>query len=320
MRLGLIVTLSLAGAYCAVAQAKSNVLLTATALTARREVDKVAGAIRRAGYAVETVYDMTDAMLLQRAVDKLTGGRVDKIAVVPLAENSDSDACQQLAYIAGVNKEPSKGYMAVDGDMRRGGQGAAQLKGFLKQSAMQAPDLAFGSMSAPVGGGPGVRQIKSKAALAVISALDESPVVVEVLTERVRKLSKRPADEVVVLIGRAPADEDARQAWSSRAEAVASAVKQKGGFRDVRALGFPIAMRRQDKQTLYGPLREYVAKQRAAGLKVIVQAYAMDMGGFDLLMKEALPGGFYKISKAAILPHPSVERWILERVAEISKQ
>ncbi|HEX6972463.1 MAG TPA: CbiX/SirB N-terminal domain-containing protein [Limnochordia bacterium] len=130
-------------------------------------------------------------------------------------------------------------------------------------------------------------------------ALDRSPILGQILTERALALSERPAEECVVLIGHGQARPAKRRAWEANLRALSRMVQSRGGFRSV-------------EYALLNPdtVRETVAARLEAG-PVIVVPVMLAAGYFTAQVRRRLARLPCRYSGEPILPHPAILRWVL---------
>jgi sirohydrochlorin cobaltochelatase len=136
-------------------------------------------------------------------------------------------------------------------------------------------------------------------------AMDGHPLIGEIVTERARKLSQRPEEEVVVLVGHGSEVPGFRGKWEEGANQLAAQVQ--------RALGF--------RQAVYASLHpdhlHEVVRTWSAQHRVLVLPLFLSEGYFTKkVIPSKLAGLEYVYSGETYLPHPLISRWIEEMVRD----
>ena len=231
-------------------------------------------------YKVESAV-APDTRDLQKAVDRLQAAKASKIIVVPLLENSHSVLMDQNRFLLGIRKEPSSDYLW------RG--------------------------KPPSGGAP-IKRLKISVPMALTPALDDHPVMVEILAQNAKSEGRDPARENLILVVAAPkADADNSQ-WKGTFQLLADKVGAEGKFKSVKLVvlreDVPQQEREKDDRVLKG-----AAKPGGRGEKIIILPVTMRAGSPDRRFARALNGAFAKISSKAVFPHPRLTYWT-EQMAE----
>lgn len=134
-------------------------------------------------------------------------------------------------------------------------------------------------------------------------AMDGHPLIGQIVTERARKLSRQPEEEVVVLVGHGSEVPGFREKWEEGAEKLAEQVQ--------RSLGC--------KQAVYAllhpdQLRE-VVRTWSEWHRVLVLPLFLSEGYFTKkVIPSKLAGLDYVYSGETYLPHPLITNWIEEMV------
>jgi sirohydrochlorin ferrochelatase len=149
---------------------------------------------------------------------------------------------------------------------------------------------------------------RRNASILVCSPLDDDPVVADIVMDHLRDLSERPEKEHVLVIGHGSELPDFYARWKSGMGNVARRLQELGGYREVRtALLLPDETR--DAMQAW--------REEAPDRDVIVAPLFLSSGYFtNTVIPERLVGFDYKYNGKALLPHPSVSRWMERIVAE----
>ncbi len=210
---------------------------------------------------------------LQSAVDRLQEAGVTKILAIPLLVSSHSSVYRQYEYLLGLRKDPSW------------------------------PEH---HPVAPVNVRPGIRVQMSP-------ALDDSPYVAGVLLKRVRRLSRKPAEEAVVLVAHGPETEEDNRAWLSEMESLGLFVKEKGRYPVLELATLQDDAPGEIRNAATQKLREQV-RILSASYRVIIIPLLISKGGIEKKIAERLAGLDYVFSGETLLPSPEIALWLKERV------
>lgn len=237
---------------------------------------------------VEVAFGMADFRELDKAVRRLESRGVKKIVAVPLFVSSHSEVLDQTRFVLGLAEKPSKALLE--------------------------------SAHAHVGREGSKKRVQTKLPLVLTPALDDHPLVAEILLERARALSKSPAKETVFLVGHGPVDEEANTVWLETMTALGRVLKDKGKFKAVE-----VATLRDDspstvKEKAVADLRGRVLRAGGQGGRVVVLPLLIARGGIESHIVKALDSLFYLWDGRTLAPHPNLERWVLESARQGAKQ
>jgi hypothetical protein len=152
----------------------------------------------------------TDRKQIQQAIDKLKAARVKKIVVVPLELSSYSVLMDQVRYLLGIRKEPSADFLLG----AKAGAGGARS------------DVK-------------IKRVVSKVPVVLSTALDDAPVVADLLAARALAQTKRPGKEAVLMIAQASQADIDNSQWLGVIESLGPKVMIKGGFAAAKAVVLP---------------------------------------------------------------------------------
>lgn len=244
-------------------------------------------------FPLEYAAGQADVKTIQAAVDRLQDAGVKKLVVVPLFLDSNAPVLDQTRFLFGIRKEPSQKFLNAP----NGRAGAAVL-----------------------------RRVSTKLPVVVTSALDDDPVVVDILADRARSLSHHPEAEAVVLVGLAPdlnpaeprplgrnlaaAPLNAENEYLQTLSGLAERVRAKGGFKSARAAVLqPEALNQSERDRHVESLRKLV-RSLALTQRVLVIPHAMTSRVASPLMRNALEGSFARYLDKGLLPDDRIISWI----------
>jgi hypothetical protein len=219
----------------------------------RQELGSLRGQLK--GHPVESVDSATDAISVQKALDRLLALRVDKVIAVPLETVSDSVRLDMSRYMFGVRATPVLDVPGPStGDLAD--QAPKPIKPKIKPTLVLPRDgQRIGGMT--MGGDEStMKQLKSPVPLVLAPAFDKSPLLIAILADRAKALSPQPARETLVLAGVGPRNDAALKSWLVDAQATADAVGAKAGFRKAVAVAVRDGVRSDQQDADRASLRK----------------------------------------------------------------
>ncbi len=142
-------------------------------------------------------------------------------------------------------------------------------------------------------------------------ALDDDPVVTEILAERAQAISRHPGEETLVLVAHGPTSDEDNDRWLAAMRRVADGVKAQGGYRTVIA----VTMRDDAPEPVVDQAtRELRALVEAAGGEALVVPLLLARGGIESKIPKRLAGLTYRYRGETLLPHLKLSQWIATQV------
>jgi sirohydrochlorin ferrochelatase len=238
-------------------------------------------------YRVEVAFGMADAASLQESVRKLEAQGARRIGVVRLFVSGESwyERTEQiLGVAAGAPSRPAQA-----GHHAHGAHGGHSMEFW---------------------------RLDSQAAYALSKqGLAESPLMDEVLADRARALSQRPALEDVLILAHGPGDDAENARWIAYLEARTEALRRALSFRRVQ-----VETLREDwpekRKTAEARIREYVRQAADTGGRAIVIPFRVQ--GFGPYAR-VLQGLQYVSDGQGLLPHANVAKWMQDQAAALSE-
>jgi hypothetical protein len=141
----------------------------------------------------------------------------------------------------------------------------------------------------------------------------DSPLVDQILVDRVRALSRQPVTESVLVLGHGPGDDAENQRWLAAMQSRCRNIRQIGPFRRVQCETL-----REDwpdkRAAAEQRIRRFVEEGQRDGGRVIVIPFRI--AGFGPY-REVLDGLTYVADERGFCPHPHMTRWLRETAAEL---
>jgi sirohydrochlorin ferrochelatase len=148
-------------------------------------------------------------------------------------------------------------------------------------------------------------------------ALDDDPLVADVLTERATALSRAPERETVILVAHGPNAEADNRLWLQAMESVATTVKERGNFRDVQVFTMRDDAEKAVRDQAQQALRKAVAAAGRDGRALVVPVL-IAQGGVERKIPKMLTGLSYAYDGQTLLPHHKLVEWIARQATELS--
>lgn len=233
---------------------------------------------------IELAFGMADSVEIQNAINRLQEQHVQKIVVVPLFVSSHSEVIEQTKYVLGMRKTPSKEFV-------------------------DAPHSHMTDMI--------VKRAKIQVPIVITPALDDHPIVADILLDRAKAMSRDPSKEFVILVGHGPLKDEDNELWLTYMNNLARALQVRGGFAGVytatlRDDSLPDVRTKADKI-----LRDMVARLSRQG-RVLVVPELIASGGIERDIVKALDGMFYSWTGKTLLPDPRITQWVMDSAQKAS--
>jgi len=144
-------------------------------------------------------------------------------------------------------------------------------------------------------------------------ALDDDPIVGDILLERARALSEVPAQESVALIAHGPTTDEDNAQWVRIMEALAEQMRRAAGFHAVVAVTMRDDASESVLEQATRAMREQIS-QLSRESRVLVVPLLLARGGVEHKIPERLAGLEYAYEGKTLLPHPALSGWIAQQV------
>ncbi len=259
----------------------------------------------REKYPVEIAFGMARSSTMQAAVERLERQGVRRVAVVRLFISGDS-FLERTEYILGLRNSPGGAAtrMAASGHHGSGARHVAHV-------AESHHSAGMGHAMEP----PAPIQSRCSFVLSR-QGVGQSPLVDEILVERVRALSRDPARESVLILAHGPGDDAENERWLAAMRLRAQRICEIGPFRHIE-----VETLREDwpvrRELAVQRIREYVERAGRDGGRVIVVPFRI--AGFGPYA-EVLEGLDYVADGKGLCPHPNITRWIEQTARQCLEQ
>ncbi len=242
----------------------------------------------------EVAFGMATRANIQSAVDRLTARGVTEIVAVPLFVSSWSSVITSTEYLLGLRQE-APAALASYAKMNHGHGAAAN-----------GHEGHHGH--APV---DGTRPVTSRVPIRMTPALNDHPVVADILSTRARSISTKPTDEAVVIVAHGPNEEEDNRRWLADMASIAKRFRTRERFAAVEYLTLRDDAPKPVRDAATAELRAIVQKHAQQGRRALIVPLLVSFGGIDKGLRERLDGLAYSMPDAALMPDDRLLTWVL---------
>jgi hypothetical protein len=247
----------------------------------------------------EVAFGMATRATIQSGIDKLVARGATEIVAVPLFVSSWSTVITSTEYLLGLRAEAP-----------------AALAAFAKMN--HAPAAAGTSDAAHAGhdghtaaATDGTTPVRSSVAIRMTSALNDHPIVADVLASRARAISRNPAQEALIIVAHGPNEEDDNRRWLEDMGSLASRVGQSEKFASIEYLTLRDDAPKPVRDAATEQLRGIVTRELSADRRVLIVPLLISFGGIERGLRERLDGLSYTLADAALVPDDRLATWVL---------
>ena len=242
----------------------------------------------------DVAFGMASRPSIQAAVDRLVSRGATGIVAVPLFVSSHSGVITSTEYLLGLRREvPTDLPILARGDPGHSGTGADGR-------------TAHADPTAPLTATVPVR---------MTPALDQHPVVADIVITRARAISRDPGREAVIVVAHGPTRDEENARWLEDMAVTAARVRAAIPFRSVDYLTVrddaPSAIR--DAAT--AELRALVARRAGESARVLIVPMVMSFGGIEQGIRTRLAGLDVVMAEQGLMPDDRLVDWVLAMAA-----
>ena len=243
----------------------------------------------------EVAFGMASRATMQAAVDRLAARGVTEIVAVPLFVSSWSSVITSTEYLLGARTE-APAALALYARMDHG------------QPTAGTTSTDGHGTHAPASG---TTPVSSSLPIRVTSALNDHPIVAEILASRARSISQSPTTEAVVLVAHGPNEDDDNRRWLADLASLASRIRQTERFASIDFLTVRDDAPKSVRDRATAELRELVGRRSRDGRRVLIVPVLVSFGGIDRGVRERLQGLTYVMSDNGLVPDDRLVSWVL---------
>jgi CbiX len=241
----------------------------------------------------EVAFGMATRFTIQAAIDRLVARGVTEIAAVPLFVSSWSSVITSTEYLLGVRAE-APAALAVYAKMHHEQVVSGVLAGHEDHVAAD-----------------GMSPVKSPVPIRMTPALNDHPIVAEILASRARSISRNAVEEAVIIVAHGPNEDEENSRWLADMASVAARIASSEKFAAVDYLTLRDDAPKPVKDHATADLRLVVTKRVGAGQRVLIVPLLISFGGIDRGLRDRLEGLPYTMADAALMPDDRLVTWVL---------
>lgn len=260
----------------------------------------------------EVAFGMATRAEIQGAVDRLVARGVTEIIAVPLFVSSSSTIITSTEYLLGLRPE-APAALAVFARMSHGSHGApAAPAAPASDTAAHAGHGSHTGHGAPV---DGTTPVAVPVPVRMTPALDDHPLVADILLSRARSISQRPANEALVIVAHGPNEEDDNRRWLAAMTSLADRIRTNETFASIDTLTVRDDAPAEVRNQATAELRAVVERHTQAGRRVLVVPLVISFGGIERGLRTRLEGLDYAMPTAGLMPDDRLVDLVLARAS-----
>ena len=231
-------------------------------------------------YLVEMAYGMGDPLAIQDAISKLELKGVKRIIFVRMYPLSDHFK-EKTDYILGIEKNLPEGYKET-----------------------------FYTNQAPP-------QVRASAVIKTFGGYEEDPLIGGIHSERIKEVSKNPAEETIILLAHGSKKDETDNAWRKAMQTHLDRIQRQSTipFKKVVALTL-----REDwpekRKTAIEKIKNEIALGNKTGKVIIISDRLYGSGPY----KNFLKGIEYEMNHKGLAPHSNLTTWLEEGIKRVIKE
>jgi sirohydrochlorin ferrochelatase len=241
----------------------------------------------------EVAFGMATRANIQGAIDRLVARGVTEIVAVPLFVSSWSSVITSTEYLLGQRAEAP-----------------AALAAFARMSHGSSSGHAATS-HAEHHSADGTTPVKSPVPIRMTPALNDHPIVAEILTSRARSVGNRPAAEALVIVAHGPNEEAENRRWLADMASLAKRLATIEPFASIDYVTVRDDAPKEIRDRATAELRGIVEKRTAAGQRVLIVPLLISFGGIESGLRQRLEGLSYTMASSGLMPDERLVTWVL---------
>jgi hypothetical protein len=148
----------------------------------------------------------------------------------------------------------------------------------------------------------GTVPVRSPVPVRMTPALNDHPIVAEILTSHARANSRNQTNEAVIVVAHGPTEDDDNVRWLADMRAIAERIKQNEQFPSIGYLTLRDDASKPVRDAATTHLRGLVQRELSVGRRVLIAPLLISFGGFEKGLRERLEGLAYTLAEARSCP------------------
>ncbi len=157
----------------------------------------------------------------------------------------------------------------------------------------------------------GTTPVKSPVPVRMSSALNDHPIVIDILASRARAISRDRGKEALVIVAHGPNDEEDNRRWLADMGSLAAGIRRTERFASLEYLTLRDDAEKPVRDAATAGLRGIVQRELSAGRRVLVVPLLISFGGIERGLRERLDGLSYTMANAALMPDDRLAAWVM---------
>ncbi len=257
-------------------------------------------------YKVEVAFGMANYVSMYHGIKALEKQKVSTIAVVPLFISSHSLIIRQTEYLLGKRDTLDERPMPL---MHHADE-YKKMMGIEDNSGHSSHSSGGHHFYTP----ENLQPLPVKADVAIGPALDDHPVVADILSRRIQELSSNPANETVLLVAHGPNEESDNRGWVRTMESLSKKIQtlqeEKG---DPYKQIFSLTVRDDAPEPIFEQAKAHLrtlVRQAGQNGEVIVVPLFLSSGGREHAVAERLEGLDFAWNGRTLLPDSTITEFL----------
>jgi sirohydrochlorin cobaltochelatase len=246
----------------------------------------------------EVAFGMATRGNIQSAVDRLVERGVTDIVAVPLFVSSWSSIITSTEYLLGLRAEAPPA-LTVYAKMNHS-PSAAGTSGTSATGHNSHTEAVEGTVP-----------VSSRVPIRMTPALNDHPIVAEILASRARSISRNSANEAVVIVAHGPNEEEDNRRWLADMSSLAEQIRKLERFASIDVLTLRDDAPKPVRDQATAELRELVQRRTQEGKRVLIVPLLVSFGGIDRGLRQRLDGLGYAIPNNALVPDERLVTWVV---------
>jgi sirohydrochlorin ferrochelatase len=267
-----------------------------------RHVTELAAQVDRTK-PTEVAFGMATRATIQAAIDRLSARGVSEIVAVPLFVSSWSSVITSTEYLLGQRDEAPP-QLATFAKMNHGNHGTAATSGASTTGHDGHGDHA---REAPDPRSP----VTSPVPIRMTRALNDHPIVADILASRARSISHQPQAESVVIVAHGPTEDEDNRRWLADMASLAERAGKAEAFASIDYLTLRDDAPKPVRDQATAELRSIVSRRLGEGRRVLIVPLLVSFGGIERGLRQRLEGLSYTMPDAALVPDLRLVQWVL---------
>jgi sirohydrochlorin ferrochelatase len=250
-------------------------------------VTELAAAIDR-DIPTEVAFGMAQRGAIQSAIDRLEERGVGRIVAVPLFVSSHSTVITSTEYLLGLRDVAPPA-----------------LERFARMSHGHGAHAHQESVDPD-----GTKPVTASVPITMTEALNDHPVVADILATRAGSLSESPDDEVVIVVAHGPVADDENDRWLADMREIVKAMQTRRAFHRIEPMTVRDDAPEPIRSTAAAELRARVEQATAEEKRVIIAPLLIAYGGIERGIRKRLEGLQYEMPAEGLLPDARLAQWV----------